>query len=141
MTVSLQLASVVDESARALIQERLDRYNDTRTGISDVTPLDVHVVDEATGQVIGGLVGRTSLGVFFVDYFFLPESHRRQGHGRRIMALAEAEAVRRGCRKAVLFTMLIHAPAFYESLGYQAFGRVESNPPGNARLFMRKDLG
>jgi hypothetical protein len=84
MTVSLELTSVADEGARSLIQDRLDRYNETRTGVSDVTPLDVHVLDGTPGEVIGGLVGRTSLGVSFVDYFFLPEAHRRRGHGRRI---------------------------------------------------------
>ncbi|WP_394845317.1 GNAT family N-acetyltransferase [Pendulispora brunnea] len=139
-SVTLTLTDVADEKARTLINDRLDRYNDARTGISDVTPLDVHIVDEATGEVIGGLVGRTSLGVFFVDYFFVPESLRRKGHGKRALAMAEAEAVRRGCAKAVLFTMMIHAPAFYENAGYEVFGRIESNPPGNARLFMKKDL-
>jgi GNAT superfamily N-acetyltransferase len=123
-----------------VIHERLDLYNDTRTGISDVTALDVHIIDEASGEVIGGLVGRTSLGVFFVDYFFVPEQLRRKGHGRRVLAMAEAEAVRRGCAHAVLFTMLIHAPEFYESMGYETFGRVESIPEGNARLFMKKRL-
>ena len=139
-SVSFTLTDVADEKARAVIHSRLDLYNDERTGVSDVTPLDVHILDEATGEVVGGLVGRTSLGVLFVDYFFVPESLRRQGHGRRVLAMAEAEAFRRGCAKSVLFTMLIHAPTFYESAGYEVFGRVESLPAGNARLFMKKDL-
>ena len=36
--------------------------------------------------------------------------------------------------------VLIHSPEFYESLGYETFGRVESIPDGNARLFMKKRL-
>lgn len=133
------LVSTADPAARSLIGARLDAYNVERTGVADARALDVHVLDDH-GHVVGGLVGRTSLGVFFVDYFFLPDSLRGHGHGARILAMAEAEAIRRGCAAAVLFTMVIQAPRFYEKHGYRAFGRIECDPPGNARIFMTKSL-
>ena len=135
----LTLTDVADPHARQLIVSELDRFNEQRTGVAHSTPLDVLLLD-ATDAVIGGLVGRTSLGVLFVDYFYVPPSLRGQGHGRRALAAAEAEAVRRGCREALLFTMQIQAPGFYERCGYEIFGRVECDPPGNARVFMRKAL-
>ena len=138
--VSFALRDTPETGARSVITEQLDQYNVDTTGISDNTALDVLIFDDATRKVIGGLVGRTSLGVLFVDYFFVPESLRGRGHGSRALALAEAEAIRRGCARAVLFTMVIQAPSFYEKRGYETFGRVESTPPGNARIFMTKDL-
>ena len=51
--------------------------------------------------------------------------------------MAEKEAIRRGCKNAVLFTMVIQAPLFYEKNGYETFGRVDCNPPDNARVFMK----
>ena len=98
------------------------------------------IVDEAVHEVLGGLVGRTSLGVFFVDYVYVPAPLRRKGCGTKIMDAAEAEAARRHCATAALFTMAIHTPVFYENRGYEVFGRVDCQPAGNARIFMKKDL-
>jgi GNAT superfamily N-acetyltransferase len=134
------LRDTPDHAARSVIGERLDQFNIDRTGIADQTALDVLIVDPSSEEVIGGLVGRTSLGVLFVDYFFVPDSLRGKGHGTRALAIAEAEALRRGCSEAVLFTMAIQAPGFYEKHGYETFGRVDCDPPGNARIFMRKHL-
>jgi len=95
---------------------------------------------DATGDVIGGLVGRTSLGVLFVDYFHVPDSLRGQGIGARALELAEQTAAGRGCAMSFLFTLAVQAPGFYAKQGYEEFGRVACEPPGNARVFMRKKL-
>jgi len=138
--VAFSLTATPDPRARSFIIQQLDAFNEEYTGISHSTPLDVLLVDETTKTVLGGLVGRTSLGVLFIDYVFLPKSLRGKNYGTRLMAMAEEEAIRRGCRNAVLFTMVIQAPVFYEKIGYETFGRIECNPPNNARVFMKKDL-
>lgn len=128
-----------DAQARVVIGEQLDRYNAQQTGGWDNEPLDV-IIRDGAGRVVGGLVGRTSLGVLFVDYLVVPDELRGRGAGSRALALAEEEAIRRGCVSAALFTMVVQAPGFYEKRGYEAFGRIECRPPGNARIFMRKAL-
>jgi GNAT superfamily N-acetyltransferase len=135
------LMDTPDPRARSVIASCLDDYNAKATGVANNTALDVLIRGPASREVLGGLVGRTSLGVFFVDYFFVPDTLRRHGIGRRVLAIAEAEARRRGCATAVLFTMTVQAPGFYERCGYEAFGRVDCDPPGNARVFMTKPLG
>ncbi len=138
--ISLSLLSTPDQEARAAISRGLDEYNAERAPAWDSAALDVLATDDLEKRVLGGLVGRTSLGVFFIDYFYLPRSLRGSGHGTRILTMAEAEAVERGCSRAVLFTMVIQAPAFYERRGYRIFGRIDCDPPGNARIFMTKEL-
>jgi GNAT superfamily N-acetyltransferase len=138
--VSFFLTAIPEPEARSSIIKQLDAYNDEHTGVSDNVPLDVLVFDETTNKVVGGLVGRTSLGVLFIDYVFLPKSLRGRKYGARLLAMAEEEAIRRGCKSAVLFTMVIQAPLFYAKNGYETFGRVDCNPPNNSRVFMRKDL-
>jgi GNAT superfamily N-acetyltransferase len=138
-TLSFTLTDVPDAAARAIIDEELDRYNEQQTGCWDKTPLDI-IIRDPSRRVIGGLIARTSLEVFFLDYLVIPDSLRGQGHGSRILAMAEKEAIRRGCATAVVFTMAVQAPAFYEKHGYVPFGRVECQPPGNARIFMKKAL-
>ncbi len=138
--VVLRLTDVPDKFERERIRDSLERFNDDVTGIPDERALDVLVIDGVTDQVLGGLVGRTSLGVLFVNYFFLPDALRRRGLGSRMLRQAEAEARRRGCRRVVLFTISFQAPGFYEHHGYRVFGRVACEPPGHARLFMVKEL-
>jgi GNAT superfamily N-acetyltransferase len=136
--ISIALVDAPDQEARKLIIAGLDDYNAGRAPW-DSAALDV-VASDPSGQTVGGLIGRTSLGVLFIDYFYLPDSLRGSGLGSRILAMAEAEAVERGCARAVLFTMTIQAPSFYEKRGYQIFGRIPCDPPGNARIFMTREL-
>lgn len=96
------------------------------------------VCDPDTGTVLGGLTGRTSLGLAFIDLVYLPVSLRGRGYGTRILQEAEAEARRRGCRAGVLYTITFQAPEFYARHGWEEFGRVECDPPGTARVFFRR---
>lgn len=79
--VAIQLAAVGQPTARDLISRKLNEYNDAITGQPDNTALDVYVTDPKTGETLGGLVGRTSLGLFFIDLLYLPESLRKDGLG------------------------------------------------------------
>jgi GNAT superfamily N-acetyltransferase len=90
--------------------------------------------------MLGGLTGRTSFGVLFIDLFFLPDDLRGHGLGRRVLELAEDEGRRRGCRTATLYTFSFQAPGFYERHGYRVFGEIPCEPLGASRVFMTKTL-
>jgi GNAT superfamily N-acetyltransferase len=98
------------------------------------------VNDPDTGEPAGGLLGRTSMGLFFLDLFYLPAKLRGGGIGGRALRMAEEEAARRGCRAATLLTVNFQAPEFYARHGWEEFGRITS-APGVERIFMRKTLG
>jgi GNAT superfamily N-acetyltransferase len=136
----LLLTDAPDATARALIEEGLAGYNEEQTGLSDRRPLAVLVRDPATGAIAGGLVGRTTLGIFFLDLFFLPQSLRGRALGSRILGMAEEEARRRGCWSAALVTISFQAPEFYARHGWRELGRVPCKPPGSFRIFMAKDF-
>jgi hypothetical protein len=57
-----------------------------------------------------------------------------------MMAQAEAEAIRRGCRHAHVDTIDFQAPDFYLKLGYTVWGVLDDIPPGHRRIFLKKDL-
>jgi len=109
-------------------------------GYPDAQNLSVFVRCANSNQVIGGLIGRTSFGLLFIDLFFLPKALRGNGIGTQIMELAETEARQRSCSTAVLYTITFQAPGFYERQGYRLLGRVECEPPGYSRLCMLKTL-
>ena len=129
-----------DLAAQKVIESGLSRYNAEKAGYSDSRDLAVLVSDPETGQVLGGLLGRTSLGLLFVDLIFVPDSLRDRRLGSRIMELAEEEAKRRGCCAVVLYTINFQAPGFYERHGYREFGRIDCHPPGTSRIYMTKNL-
>lgn len=140
MDAELLLTDSPERAAVAVIQEGLARYNAETSGYWDRRPLAVLVFDPDTGGLVGGLHGRTSLGLLFIDGFCLPDGLRGAGLGSRILSMAEAEAKRRGCCAAVVETISFQAPGFYARHGYQKFRRIPGEPPGVARIFMRKEL-
>jgi GNAT superfamily N-acetyltransferase len=129
-----------DAAHLALVSDGLDEFNVQETGTEDQRTLAVFVTDPNTNQVVGGLTGRTSLGLWFVDLFYLPAALRGSGIGSEILHEAEQEARRRGCRAGVLYTISFQAPGFYLRHGWRVFGEVPCDPPGTSRVFMTKDL-
>jgi GNAT superfamily N-acetyltransferase len=129
-----------DEEARWLIDHGLGDYNAEQAGYWDPRTLAVLVRDVASGRVVGGMLGRTSLGLLFIDLVYLPLELRGRQIGTHMLQVAEEEAVRRGCRGAVLYTISFQAPTFYQRHGWREFGRIPCDPPGTSRVFMTKEL-
>jgi GNAT superfamily N-acetyltransferase len=124
----------------ALISDGLDQFNIDVSGINDRRPLAVLIKDPETYKTLGGVTGRTSLGLLFIDVFFIPETLRGAGIGSQVLQMAEAEGRRRGCRAAVLYTISFQAPEFYKKHGWREFGAIPCDPPGTSRVFLTKEL-
>jgi GNAT superfamily N-acetyltransferase len=123
-----------------LISEGLEQFNVRQSGTEDRRSLAVLVMESETKRVVGGLTGRTSLGLLFVDLFHLPQKLRGLGIGSEVLRRAEDEGRRRGCRTAVVYTISFQAPGFYERNGWRVFGEIPCDPPGTSRVFLTKDL-
>ncbi|MHC8380237.1 GNAT family N-acetyltransferase [Pseudomonas sp. LB3P14] len=134
------VSDIIEPEVEQVLSAGLSAFNDQMTGINDRQSLAVTVRDPQTHQVLGGITGRTSLGLLFLDLFYLPESLRGSGLGSRLLKAYEDEGRRRGCRSAVLYTLSFQAPEFYEKHGWQRFGEVPCDPPGTSRVFMSKAL-
>lgn len=134
------ITDVVDAAIAEAVGGGLNRFNDEMTGIRDRRPLAAVVKDPETGAVLGGAIGRSSLGLLFLDLFYLPEALRGSGLGTKVLQAFEAEGRRRGCRSAVLYTISFQAPGFYERNGWRRFGEIACDPPGTSRIFMTKEL-
>src|SRR2546426_2957576 len=91
----------------------LARFNEQQSGIRDSRPLAVVVRDPQTKQPVGGLTGRTSLGLLFIDLFFLPDSLRSDGLGSRLLRLPGDEAPPRGRVGAGLYKINLPAPRLF----------------------------
>jgi GNAT superfamily N-acetyltransferase len=136
-TPLISLTDDPDPRLEAVLEQGLSDYNEEKTGRPDWRALAVAVSDPDSGAPVGGLLGRTTLGLFFLDLFYLPPHLRHSGVGSRALQMAEEEAVRRGCVAAALVTINFQAPEFYARHGWEEFGRVQSAADVE-RIFMRK---
>ncbi len=122
-----------------LVQQGLRTYNLLYAPDDGHKPL-TFFLRSADGTIFGGLLGETYWGWLHVSILWLHETARRQGYGERLLALAEQEAVRRGCHAAHLDTMSFQALPFYEKNGYTVFGVLNDLPVGHSRYFLKKAL-
>jgi predicted N-acetyltransferase YhbS len=106
-------------------------------------PKPLHVVAfDADGTVAGGLIGETQFAWLKVSIVAVAEHARRCGVGRRLMELAEQEAVARGCRHVFLDTMDYQAPDFYQKFGYQLTSKIDDwDSHGHTQYRFTKKLG
>jgi GNAT superfamily N-acetyltransferase len=130
-----------DPGIRTIILEGLRDFNRTvlAPGLQ-IEDLAVAVRDDSSGAVIGGLWGRTGWEWLTIELIFVPESLRGQGIASRVIAMAEDEALRRGCHSAWLDTLNPDALSLYERLGYVRFGELNDFPVGSTRYFLQKKL-
>ncbi|MDG4876145.1 GNAT family N-acetyltransferase [Mesorhizobium sp. WSM4935] len=138
-TPDLRIVASADEAAKAEAAAALYRYNVAATGVDDRAPVGA-VLCDGSGKAIGGLWGRTELGLLFLDMLFVPAHLRGRSFGARLLAAVEEAARRRGCRGAVVETSSFQAPGFYARHGYAEFGRIPFAIDGQARVFFRKQL-
>ena len=137
---TMTLTDTPDDDERAVIMDGLRASNQAQAGDWDGRPLAVLSRDLETKKVVGGLLGRTSLGLLTVERFFLPEALRRNRLGSQILAMAEEEARRRGCTRGVLSTLHFQAPGFYVKQGWEVAARIDCEPPRHTRFYMTKRL-
>ena len=138
-TYSIRVNDTPDPQDVNLVRQGLYEYNCTFAPDGGFRPLTIFLRD-SDGKLVGGLLGGTYWGWLHVDILWLDESVRRQGYGQQMMAMAEQEALQRGCHHAHLDTMSFQARGFYEKLGYEVFGVLDDLPKGHSRIFLKKEL-
>ena len=123
----------------ARVEAGLRAFDAAAVGPDDCRPLAL-VLRDGDGAVRGGLIGDTLRGWLYVDKLWVAAELRGMGWGNRLLALAEREAVARGCRAAHLETSTHQAPAFYAGRGYREVGRIPALWAGADRIYLAKDL-
>ncbi|WP_353646600.1 GNAT family N-acetyltransferase [Mesorhizobium sp. WSM2239] len=137
-TQEFRIILSIDETAKAEAAAALYHYDVAVIGTDDRARIGAKLCD-ASGAALGGLWGRTELGLLFLDMFFLPARLRGQSYSTQLLIAVEQEARRRGCKQAVVETSSFQAPEFYIRQGYAEFGRVPLGIEWQARVLLRKE--
>ncbi|HTO79016.1 MAG TPA: GNAT family N-acetyltransferase [Methylocystis sp.] len=137
--LEISVETIADETAEKAIFDGLADYNESLAPDANWRALSIYARDE-TGALQGGLTGSSYYDWLFVKWLWVAEPYRRQGIGSKLLNRAEEVARERKVGAVYLDTFTFQAPAFYEKLGYQEFGRLEDAVHGHARIWLAKRL-
>ncbi|YCM44151.1 GNAT family N-acetyltransferase [Verrucomicrobiaceae bacterium 227] len=136
--MSLEITADAARKDEATVVNGTRAYNQTQT------PKDVEslcIFDRLdSGEIVGGLTGKTFWNYLEIAYLWVDEAYRMQGRARAIMIAAENEALKRGCHNVLLDTYSFQALAFYKGLGYVEFGEIDDFSGEHTRYYLRKRL-
>jgi GNAT superfamily N-acetyltransferase len=127
------------EADSLFVRQGLRRFNNQFIKDDGFQPLNLFLRRE-DGSIAGGLLGDLYWGWLSINILWIDESLRGQGYGKKLILMAEEEAIQKSCRAAHLDTMSFQARPFYEKLGYTVFGALDDLPVGHQRIFMWKKL-
>lgn len=122
-----------------VIEQGLVAFNAIKGVQLDWITLDIFIRDPG-GRILGGLTGGTYWGWLHVGRVWLSKEIRGQGLGSCLLAMAEEEAFKRGCRHCYLDTTSFQALPFYQKQGYILYSQLDDFPSGHSRYFLKKDL-
>lgn len=137
MEYTFHLTDNSDEAIKREITQPLVEYNTKHAGKSNFRVLAIPIEDKGK-KIIGGLYGKTSFQWLFIELLYVPESMRGTGIGKKLIQMAEREAIARGCHSVWVDTYEFQAKGFYEKLQYQEFGRLPNYPNDFTRYFFKK---
>jgi len=120
-----------DPADLALLETEVAAAAIAAAGQGEDQEFGIFLRDE-TGRVMAGISGSVWGGYCELQAMWVHESLRGQGLARVLMARAEAEARRRGCRLVVFLAYDLLVPGFYSRLGYETVGVVDGCPAGSA---------
>ncbi|KQQ36637.1 acetyltransferase [Rhizobium sp. Leaf306] len=133
----LEIVEGISQQDEDIILDKLKAFNIECFGASDRRELAIPLRDTA-GDIAGGLVGYTGRGWLYISMLFIPELMRAKGLATRLLTMAEAEAVKRGCIGAYIDTMNPAALALYLQLGYHPIGKLEGLAGGHDVTWLEK---
>jgi ribosomal protein S18 acetylase RimI-like enzyme len=147
--IRIRAATAADIPAIVDIVDRAYRHYIVRIGKPPGPMLDdyaARVSEDAVwvlqdGPAIAGILVLLSAPEYLLlDNIAIAPERQGRGLGRRLLAFAEDEALRRGYREIRLYThqTMVENQRLYASIGYEETGRGAE--AGYDRVFMRKQL-
>ena len=145
----IRAATPADAPAVAEIVDQAYRHYITRIGKPPGPMLDdyaarvsegaVWVIEEGT-LIVAIIVLLPAPNYLLLDNIAVSPARQSLGLGRRLLAFAEAEALRRGYREIRLYThqTMVENQRLYASIGYEETER--GSEAGYDRVYMRKRL-
>ena len=138
-----------NQEKRQLIESKLFEFNQTQSErvakcdrLQTEPPTFIEMYAEVEPEkLVGGLVGYIDWGRWlYIDAIWIDANYRKQGIGKRLVISAEQKAIKKGIKRARLYTFDFQALPFYKKLGYTVYGELEDFPEGHTAYYLKKVL-
>ena len=137
--IKLRITDDGDERDISEIHAMLKEYNLSKREPSKDVPIGIFYEDE-NNKKLAGLTGETFGNWLCIRYLFVAEQLRKEGIGSKLLAAAESEARKRGCKYAFVDTFSFQAPEFYKKHGYKEVFTLDNYPYTGKRHYYTKEL-
>ena len=121
------------------ILNNLKEYNLSHIELKEVRPLAIFVHDESSNKA-GGISAKTHGNWLEISFLWVDEKLRGRRIGSKLLADAESEAIKRGCKYSFVDTFGFQAKDFYLKSGYEEVFALEEYPLTGKRHYFVKQL-
>ena len=135
--MKIEILNEKDELVFDTLVDGVKKYNARFMGDEESRSLSV-IARDKDDKLIGGVSGRTIYKQFLIEVVWIERESRGTGLGRRLMELAEVEAIKRGCVAAQVDTLSFQGPGFYANLGFEVLGKISDFSESHERYFLIK---
>ncbi len=135
---AVAVAKTGKRALKKAISDGLDSHNVAAAGPYRASEILIGVRN-AKGEDVGGVLAVAYWDTLFVKWVWLAPKVRKKALGARMLAAAEDEGRRRGCKLVYLDTFSFQAPGFYEKQGYARIGALDY-PGAFSRYWYAKPL-
>jgi ribosomal protein S18 acetylase RimI-like enzyme len=137
--ISISAHDCLPPEETALVDTGLGDANDAAAPLHEVQPISCFA-RTASGQVIGGAVGRRWGACCELQQLWVDPTHRRMGVGTQLVQAFEVHAHKHGCSSFYLEAFNFQAPELYRSLGYAVAFENKVYPHGVVKYVMVKHV-
>lgn len=121
------------------VQRQLRLFNEQFVGQSKARLAVFQRAPDERG-IVGAAVGYLVGEEIFIDWLWVEQPLRGQGHGAHLLAAAERAAIAHGCKRVTLNTFSFQAPDFYRKQGYTMLAEIPDFMVGFTKIYFRKEL-
>ncbi len=126
------------EADVSIIRRGLSAYNVEQVGDDAFYEYAIFLKDDHA-RINGGAFAELMWGWVGILSLWVARDLRGQGHGGRLLAALEHEAVIRGYTHSFLIAGSFQSAAFFIENGYGVFGKLENYPPGHKLYWLKKE--
>jgi GNAT superfamily N-acetyltransferase len=118
------------------LEDNIYGHNRAKTGHHDGQGLAFQALD-AEGLQIAAIAGYTWARMAEIRQLWVDKIHRGHGLGRKLIEVAVAEAVARGCQHVWVTSHSFQAPGLYEKCGFRRAAELVDWPPGHTKIILQ----